>query len=223
MNLARFELEKELLLFALLYIYTIQMLFQCIATGILSLHFSVTTEHPRLLNWYNCTDLCIEYNLPHFVVEPWYIRTLRRRWHLLNLGKIADIDLNSIYVCMKFACPYWWLKFMILGCHIPVGTRLASSFVTFSGLQLDVLCCRHEQRMKMTQILQLYLKESLKLMDTLGRLCFCICTNGIFAKVLEEFRQNCLVSWIMQCTSSLPSSLALRSDFCVWGAYILEL
>ncbi len=34
--------------------------------------------------------------------------------------------------------------------------------------------CRHEQRMKMTQILQLYLKESRKLMETLGRLSYCI-------------------------------------------------
>jgi hypothetical protein len=33
-----------------------------VATGILSLHFSVTAEHPRLSNRHACTDTCIVYN-----------------------------------------------------------------------------------------------------------------------------------------------------------------
>ncbi len=75
------------------------MLILCIAAGISSLHFSVTTEYPRLSNWYTCTDTDIVYNLPHFVVEPWYIRTLRHCWR-------THLRKNCTTMFLFYKCPY---------------------------------------------------------------------------------------------------------------------
>ncbi len=130
------------------------MLILYIAAGIPSLHFSVTTEYPRLSNWYTCTDMDIVYNLPHFVVEPWYIRTLRRCWR-------THLRKNCTTMFVFYKCPYEVCASLL-------------SVVTCFGLQFEVLFCRHEQCMRMTQISQLYLKESLKIMKTLGRLSYCI-------------------------------------------------
>ncbi len=97
---------------------------------------------------------------------------------------------------MKYERPYWWLKFKISGCDIPVGTRLASSFVTCFVLQFEVIFCWHEQCMKMTQIPQLYLKESLTTMETLGRLSYCIAPLAC----LRRFWKNSvrIVCWSLE-------------------------
>jgi hypothetical protein len=179
------------------------MLILYIAAGIPSLHFSVTTEYPRLSDWYTCTDTDIVYNLPHFVVEPWYIRTLRRCWR-------THLRKNCTTMFLFYKCPYEVCASLL-------------SVVTCFGLQFEVLFCWHEQYMKMTQIPQLYLKESLKIMKTLGRLSYCI---ALLVYSRTFWKNSVRIVWSIELFDVLHQfhpPLIWRSDSCILGAFILEL